>query len=456
MSFFNQQDLNTYIAGIQPKLGTDKLVTFSEYQSHLEEGSVRSNLNYISNQLSQSTDIISRDPRNPSSIIKDKASFYNQYSIAEQREEFINKLAETICGEDISESYGQGSIHGSMIPGVFEMLLRVPGNYKADESANKFKYNTLEYTENKISKIKAFIVVQKGECKKYMNTYTIKLVCGKEKGDAIPLIGAYCYMIAKNNERTGSRDKGILEMIGLYKNVSGLCSYTKFGFEEDIDLLDDENCYTNFADSLPMSANISRYQPPSIYIDIVNTNRGVMGHTICKIKNEESKIITISLYNILYILKALKQMKNAYEISYNPESKKYAYSYKGSNPKGPPTRKLFDTTDLTVLNLILDKHGITPDELVNSIRHYNPDPVNNKFNGICAIIRKYIGDRASEGFRDSRTVTTPALSPSSSSKNGGYKKRSKKSYKKGSRKSYKKGRSRKSSKKGSKSKSRRN
>ena len=32
MSFFNQEDLNTYIAGIQPKLGTDKLVTFSEYQ----------------------------------------------------------------------------------------------------------------------------------------------------------------------------------------------------------------------------------------------------------------------------------------------------------------------------------------------------------------------------------------------------------------------------------------
>ena len=440
MSFFNQQDLNSYIAGIQPKLGTDKLVTFSEYKSYLDQGSVKYGLNYVSNELSNTTG--SFNPSNPSRTIKDAATIYNTFSANAQQETFIRQLVPHVCGEDIEKFYGKASIKVSMGPGDLELLLRVPGNYNTDDTANKFKYSNVQYATEKISKIKAFIVVQKGECQKYMNAYTVKLICGQGKGDAMPLMGAYCYMIAKNNERTGSSDKGILELAGLYANISGLCSYTKFGFVEDLDLLDD-NCYINFIGCLPMSANISRYQP-QVYIDIVNSNRGVSTHAVCQIKNELSQEACFQLYNILFILNGLKKMMNTHEILYNPTSKIYMYSNKGSAPK-----QLFSNGEDMVINFLLNKHGITPDELVNSTR---PDSVDSQFNEICAIFQKYINKKNKEAQRDSSqqvmsvkntTVDTPALSPSSSFKNGGYKKRSRKGYKKGSsrkgssRKSYK-------------------
>ena len=114
---------------------------------------------------------------------------------------------------------------------------------------------TKDDSYNMVSNVLGFMIVQKGECKKYPNAYSLNLIC--TKADISGSVGSYLlalyvYTIANNNEVTSK--VGLLELASAYLNMGGLCLYSKYGFEYDHSLYG-YRCFKDI-NNLPMIVDL--------------------------------------------------------------------------------------------------------------------------------------------------------------------------------------------------------
>lgn len=117
-----------------------------------------------------------------------------------------------------------------------------------------------------VDNVVAFLIAQKGECKKYPNIYCVNLICSRSgergAGSGQVLMGLFLYSIKENPVVTSK--VGLLELAGGYTNVSGLASYSKLGFKASYGLYG-EYCFSDYG-NLPMSITIIE---PQKIIDIL-------------------------------------------------------------------------------------------------------------------------------------------------------------------------------------------
>uniref|UniRef100_A0A6C0HCG7 Uncharacterized protein n=1 Tax=viral metagenome TaxID=1070528 RepID=A0A6C0HCG7_9ZZZZ len=115
----------------------------------------------------------------------------------------------------------------------------------------------------------SFLIVEKGECEKLSNAWSVNLICAVLqspkglKGIGQILMGLYLYIIAENEEV--EEKTGVLELANGYINAGGLASYSKLGFKIDKSLYG-EDCFPNY-NNLPM---IATDIDPDRIIDILN------------------------------------------------------------------------------------------------------------------------------------------------------------------------------------------
>ena len=117
-----------------------------------------------------------------------------------------------------------------------------------------------------VDNVVAFLIAQKGECKKYPEIYCVNLICSRSgergAGSGQVLMGLFLYSIKENPVVTSK--VGLLELATGYLNVSGLASYSKLGFKASYGLYG-EYCFSDY-NNLPMSITIIE---PQKIIDIL-------------------------------------------------------------------------------------------------------------------------------------------------------------------------------------------
>lgn len=155
------------------------------------------------------------------------------------------KLCHDIC-PSIGVIYGIDAFMNCVKNPNFEAILAVEEDYHQIVDASR-GINEGEL----LKKIKGFLVVQKGECDKFPDYYTILLICtrpGSFKSHI--LLGLYLYSLI-TNPQTQHQHIGILEVAGGHTNTQAFCAYDKFGFIYD-DNINDTDCFADET-NLPMS-----------------------------------------------------------------------------------------------------------------------------------------------------------------------------------------------------------
>lgn len=95
-----------------------------------------------------------------------------------------------------------------------------------------YNYDIVMIEKNGV--VKSVVVTRKGECKRYTNIHTLSLICSNDKKASdigIKLyVYAVCYKYIVDNDR---KIFGLLNLAKGYKNIRGLCLYSKYGFKPD-------------------------------------------------------------------------------------------------------------------------------------------------------------------------------------------------------------------------------
>jgi len=192
----------------------------------------------------------------------------------------LEDLANNVCEKKIGVDYGRESVL-SLNKGAFDILVVLAPNadkVKAEEAHKQTKTSV----NKKLKHILGFIIVEKGECKKYPNTYSVRLICtrtkleyqrygksvGQQKRERVRggiLLGAYMHCVKKlyatKRHPPGipivDETLGILELAVGYRNIAGFFSYSNMGFVKDLSLLG-RDCFTD-PGNLPMSVKLSHY-----------------------------------------------------------------------------------------------------------------------------------------------------------------------------------------------------
>ena len=230
-----------------------------------------------------------------------------------QFDQFITQLTKSQCinGMDgINENYGASSIrrgvfdHLSYENDTFDILVVVDRNYKNVEPS---AITPEDFIDFKIRQIKGFIIVEKGECKKYSNRYAIKLICSTHHQGTL-LMGLYMYTLLNNNKIDTPDKIGILELASGYNNIPGLCTYHKFGFTEDSKLYG-YNCFKGMG-SMPMSVDLNIENNQGLSDDIIQVtigekrdlfpidtgNKPPIISKICMMKTDKNKQFKLASY----------------------------------------------------------------------------------------------------------------------------------------------------------------
>lgn len=194
--------------------------------------------------------------------------------------ETLTDLANNVCENKIGINYGKESIL-SLNKETFDILVVLAPNadkVKAEEAHKQTKTSV----NKKLKHILGFIIVQKAECRRYPNTYSVRLICARTKleyqryGKSVSqqkrervrggiLLGAYMHCVKKlyatKRHPPGipivDETMGILELAAGYKNIAGFFSYSNMGFVKDLSLLG-RDCF-NDVGNLPMSVKLSNY-----------------------------------------------------------------------------------------------------------------------------------------------------------------------------------------------------
>ena len=157
---------------------------------------------------------------------------------------YINNrnLSDVVCGRDENGELNIGSEYGR------DVMDRLHNNDPALDILAIVPRNQLDH-------VLGFILCELGECKVEPNVWSVNLICmTKTIVKASLLLGAMMFCI----KRKPQYDPGaILELAGGYSNLAGFISYTKMGFNRDLDLLIGKDICFHDVTNLPMSVDIS-------------------------------------------------------------------------------------------------------------------------------------------------------------------------------------------------------
>jgi hypothetical protein len=182
-----------------------------------------------------------------------------------------------------------------------------------EQSKNYINYDiafVIDQTKPKnASAILSFAIVQRSECFKFENAYALKLICSRKCFSCGNLLmGLYLYTILSHpksikyikepieSKLTNGNEYGhpvlhlgILEISGGYKNIRGLCLYTKFGFRINTKLSGtSSNC---FADDNNI-AMIKRFRTDELTTQNEDTMDNIL-KDVYDAEIERNKIISI-------------------------------------------------------------------------------------------------------------------------------------------------------------------
>lgn len=108
--------------------------------------------------------------------------------------------------------------------------------------------------EDIIRSTEAILIVEKGECHKLPEAFSINLICSNS-GKGKFLISLFIYCIINNSNVLDKR--GVLELANSYLNIAGLCLYSKYGFEYDPNMYGPD-CFED-VNNLPMIVDTNNY-----------------------------------------------------------------------------------------------------------------------------------------------------------------------------------------------------
>lgn len=140
----------------------------------------------------------------------------------------------------------------------------------------------------------AILIVEKGECKKYPNMYTINLICS-HLGKGKYMMALYCYIC-----KIKGQQYGLLELANAYLNPGGLCLYQKFGFKYDPLLYTQgqDSCFSDFH-NLPMRLDFSQHDNPETTINILmDFEKRFKKDNICSLRDKVSQTAYGLLLNL--------------------------------------------------------------------------------------------------------------------------------------------------------------
>ena len=242
---------------------------------------------------------------------------------------FLIHLTNIICREKIGISYGANSIKKSISnESESDVLFLVKDDYD-DDIENKILDTYDDNDEESIAQykvdcIKGFIIVEKGGCEDMPESYVLKLICTVPEVKSNVLMGAYLYMI----KIIPSISKvGLLELSDGYNNISGFCTYTKFGFQADLSFFNDY-CFTDKT-NLPMTVNLNSgfcFTKSGIIRAVVNNT------PLCPLnRNDQELCTTYAPKKNKYVdrstqKKMLKLYNDMYRQSVSRKSKKNSHS----------------------------------------------------------------------------------------------------------------------------------
>ena len=198
--------------------------------------------------------------------------------------ELIHKLALTTCKGGIDYYYGKNAVkHGVYSSDIYDIAIIANSDIKREKSIT-----------NKLQDIYGMIVVQKGECIQYSDSYAINLICANKKDISKYLMGLFLFTIKKSKHISPF---GLLETAGGYTNVEALCLYEKFGFKHNSHLID--NCFpSDIGHNLPMIVNMNDLSVEDIFA-IIRDKTKLQKDAVCYVRgNIQDKIATYK--KILY------------------------------------------------------------------------------------------------------------------------------------------------------------
>jgi hypothetical protein len=225
-------------------------------------------------------------------------------------------ISSDICQGAIGKAYTD-----SIISDVFNSNFLIKCEYDIFFILNRSEGASPETWEEKFADIIGFCIVKRKGCQKLAKAYVLNLVCSKTGANVGNIcVGFYLYAILMHPQDT--RDTiipikieptmtevpvvhiGLLELSGGYKNIPGLCLYSKFGFVVDKQLSGmDSNCFRD-TNNIGM---INRYIEDSSFtieerkqkiINIVNkVDPGYEKHVICNTPNKEAQKKLVEIYS---------------------------------------------------------------------------------------------------------------------------------------------------------------
>lgn len=165
------------------------------------------------------------------------------YQLAEEDPSVLKSLTD-ICKDSIGMIYKVDNI-GDGVFGISEKDVIVIGKTGTSFKSHKAFSDSL----------KGVLVAQRGECAKIPTVISLNLICTKqEKG--LPygsILVALFVIIGKLKQEK----ELILETANGYENLPAMCLYNRFGFQEDLDMLDPETCFSS-ANNVPMKIDLTK------------------------------------------------------------------------------------------------------------------------------------------------------------------------------------------------------
>lgn len=158
--------------------------------------------------------------------------------------------------------------------------------------------------ENFKSKLLAFVITERGECKKFPDIFCVKLICSTASKGGIAMA---CFLYCMMNHPSQYTRIAFLELASGYENIAGFCLYQKFGFQPD-ESLRHADCYRQLS-NLPMSCEFYRFgktneEQSERLIAIVNNDPKAQfeKEPLCYIKPKEKQLLAAKAMKRLYLI----------------------------------------------------------------------------------------------------------------------------------------------------------
>jgi hypothetical protein len=240
---------------------------------------------------------------------------------AANKQKYLRFMYQSLIDSDICQGAIGKAYTNSIISDVFNPNFSIKCEYDIFFILNRSEGSSVETWEQKFAQIIGFCIVKRKGCQKLAKAYVLNLVCSKTGANVGNIcVGLYLYAILMHPQDT--RDTiipikieptmtevpvlhiGLLELSGGYKNIPGLCLYSKFGFVVDKQISGiDSNCFRD-TNNIGM---INRYIEDSSVtieerkqkiINIVNkVDPGYEKHVICNTPNKEAQKKLVEIYS---------------------------------------------------------------------------------------------------------------------------------------------------------------